>query len=62
LKPKNPLEVKQMIYDNDEEIKVNTWNEWIDYYLWPNDNIVMPILFIGESHMTKNELGVKSIC
>jgi hypothetical protein len=51
-----------MIYDNDEEIKVNTWNEWIVYYLCPNDNIIMPILFIGESHMTKDELSVKSTC
>lgn len=49
-----------MIYDNDAEIKVKTWNEWIAYYLCPNDNIVMPIPLIGESHMTKNELGVKS--
>jgi hypothetical protein len=42
LRPINPLHVREMIYDNDEEIKVRTGGEWIIDNLHPCGNIIVP--------------------
>jgi hypothetical protein len=42
LKLKNSLEVRQMMYDFDEEIEVGTSGEWIVKYLVPIDNAAIP--------------------
>jgi hypothetical protein len=41
LKPKNPLRVKKLIYDNDEKRKVGTKGEWIVNNLCIGENITM---------------------
>jgi hypothetical protein len=41
LKPKNPLQVREMMYDSDEEIEVGTRGEWIVNNLHLGDNIVV---------------------
>jgi hypothetical protein len=44
LRPKNPLEVKEMIYDNDKEIEDGIGGKWIANNLHPSDNIGVPTL------------------
>jgi hypothetical protein len=42
LKPKNTLEVRQMMYDSNEEFEVGTSGEWFVKYLVPGDNVAIP--------------------
>jgi hypothetical protein len=42
LKPQNTYEVREMMYDSDEEIEAGTKGEWIAKNLYPSDNIVVP--------------------
>jgi hypothetical protein len=42
LKLQNTYEVREMMYDSDEEIEAGTRGEWIAKNLCPCDNIVVP--------------------
>jgi hypothetical protein len=42
LKLKNSLEVRQIMYNSDDEIEVRTGGEWITNSLAHGDNVVVP--------------------
>ncbi len=42
LRPKNPLQVKEMMYDSDEKIEAGIGGEWIANNLHLSDNVLVP--------------------
>jgi hypothetical protein len=61
LRPKNPLEVKEMIYDNDKEIEDGIGGKWIVDNLHPSDNIGMPTLTNKSFWLIMVDKGVHTI-
>jgi hypothetical protein len=42
LRPRNSLEVREMMYDSNKEIEAGTDGEWIVDNLCPSDNVAIP--------------------
>jgi hypothetical protein len=42
LRAKNTLEVKDLMYDLNENIEVGSWSEWIAENLCPSVNVIVP--------------------
>jgi hypothetical protein len=62
LKPKNPLEVKEMIHESDEEIKVGIGSEWIVDNLHPGNNIMVSTPTNDPFWLTLVDKAVHIIC
>jgi hypothetical protein len=42
LRAKNTLEMRELMYDLNEDIEVGSWGEWIAENLCQSDNIIVP--------------------